>query len=69
MNTALIEALKEPLRLLVLALIPFLLTYFGAINSQWALVIVVLLRFLDKLLHEIGKLEDNEAMKRGMTQF
>jgi len=48
------EAIKEPLRLLVLAIIPFALVYFGAINEQWAIVIVFVLRFIDKYLHNLA---------------
>jgi hypothetical protein len=49
------EAVKEPLRLLVLAIIPSLLVYFGAINTEWAAIILLVLRFIDKWLHEYGK--------------
>ena len=63
------EATKEPLRLLMLAIIPFLLTYFGAINSQWAIVLVVVLRFIDKFLYEYGKAKKNELLEGGLTRF
>ena len=45
------EAAKEPLRLLVLAIIPGILAYFEIINTEWAIVIVAVLRFVDKYLH------------------
>ncbi len=50
---ALIEAIKEPLRLLVLAVIPFVITYFAELPQQWAVAAVVVLKFVDKWLHEI----------------
>lgn len=49
---ALINAVKEPLRLLVLALIPFLLSYFGAFNETWAILITLVLRGIEKYLYE-----------------
>lgn len=65
----LLEAVKEPLRLLVLAIIPFGLSYFELFNTEWATIIVVVLRFLDKALHEYGKQNRSEALKLGVTRF
>jgi len=62
------EAAKEPLRLLVLAIIPLLLTYFASLPYGWAGIMLVILRFVDKLLHEIGK-ENNDALVKGITRF
>lgn len=59
------EAAKEPLRLLVLAVIPAILTYFEVIDTSWALVIVALLRFIDKYLH----LQAPEGTSGGLTRF
>lgn len=59
------EAAKEPLRLLVLAVIPAILTYFEVIDTSWALVITALLRFLDKYLH----LQAPEGTSGGLTRF
>ena len=50
-----LEALKEPLRLAVLALIPFGVSYFAGMDYAWAGVITVLLRAVDKYLHKAGK--------------
>ncbi len=63
------EATKDPLRLLVLAIIPFILVYLEAINAQWAVVITVVLKYIDKILHEMGKESGNEALTRGLTRF
>jgi hypothetical protein len=68
-KTILWEAVKEPLRLLVLAIIPIVLVYFQAINAEWATLIVVVLRFVDKLLHELGKEKENESLEKGITRF
>ena len=58
-----VEALKEPLRLCVLAVVPVLVTYFSGLDAIWAVVATVLLKSLDKYLHKSGKLE------LGLTRF
>ena len=60
---ALQEATKEPLRLLVLAIIPFAIAYFTEVNYQWAGVALLVLRWIDKWLHESGVAE------KGITRF
>lgn len=66
---ALLEATKEPLRLLVLAVIPFLLAYLTETNYEWATIATVLLRYADKFLHEMGKEEGKEVLLKGLTRF
>lgn len=66
---ALWEAIKEPLRLMVIAIIPLLLSYFGTLPYEWAGVLILALRFLDKVLHEIGKENKDEALVKGLTGF
>ena len=66
---AILEACKEPLRLLILAIIPFLLVWIGTINTEWAFVILAFLRFADKALHEIGKATDSDQLTKGLTGF
>ncbi len=61
----LFEAIKEPLRLLVLAIIPVLLVYFGQINTEWAAVLLLLLRLIDKYLH----LLEPEGKSGGLVRF
>lgn len=68
-KNAIWEAVKEPLRLLVLAVIPLVLVYFQAINTEWAILIVGALRFVDKLLHEIGKENGDENLTKGIVRF
>ena len=63
------EATKEPLRLLALAVIPFAIAYFTGLNYEWAAVAVVVLRWVDKVLHEYGKQVDNEILLKGLTRF
>jgi hypothetical protein len=64
-----LEAMKEPLRLLVLAVIPFGVAYFTELPYEWAGVIVLVLRFIDKFLHEVGKAAKDETLELGLTRF
>lgn len=63
------EALKEPLRLLVLAIIPVAITFLTGLDVMWAAPMVALLRFIDKFLHELGKAESDENLIKGLTRF
>ena len=47
------EAVKEPLRLVVLSVIPVLIVWLTGIPQQWAIGAILILRFVDKWLHEI----------------
>lgn len=51
---ALVEALKEPLRLLLLAIIPFGIAAIVDSGYEWAGIVVVILRIIDKYLHELA---------------
>lgn len=66
---ALWKAAKEPLRLLVLSILPVLITYLGQLDYQWAVIGTLLLRLADKFLHEIGKETDNKSLTKGLTRF
>ena len=59
----LIESIKEPLRLLALAVIPFAIAYFTEVSYEWAGVALVILRFIDKYLHE------SKIAEKGLTRF
>lgn len=63
------EAIKEPLRLMVLAIIPLLLSYFANLPYEWAGVLIVLLRLIDSILHEVGKAKKDETLITGLTRF
>ena len=66
---ALWKAVKEPLRLLVLSIIPFALAYLKTISYEWAAVLIAVLRFVDKLLHQLGKEKSDKRLVRGLTRF
>ena len=70
---AFMEAIKEPLRLLVLAVIPFLLVWAGTIDTQWGVILTVVLRFVDKYVHELGVEQSTKTKESplvtGLTRF
>jgi len=63
---AFIEAIKEPLRLLALAVVPFAIAYFAELPQQWAVAAVVALRFVDKWLHEIAIAQPAKKQNEGL---
>lgn len=67
------EAIKEGLRVAVLAVIPVVVTGLQDNELQWNLVwvtgAIALLRFADKYLHEKGKKENKPIMSKGLTRF
>jgi len=63
------EAAKEPLRLLVLSVLPVLITSLNELSYWWAALAIVLLRLLDSVLHEVGKETNNETLTKGLTRF
>lgn len=74
-KTALFEAAKEPLRLLVLSVLPILITYFAVLPYQWALFATLILKMVDSFMHEYNKLQpvkkQNEGLlgEKGLTNF
>jgi hypothetical protein len=60
------ESLKEPLRLVVLAVIPLLITYFTELGTEWALAAILVLRFVDKFLHNTAMAEPVKDRNEGI---
>lgn len=65
-KNALWEAVKEPLRLMALAIVPVLITYFAALPAQWAVILTLLLRLLDSFLHEYAKEQPAKDRNEGL---
>ena len=63
------EAVKEPLREFVLAIIPGLLAYLQTISAEWAIVLYFVLRSIDAYLHEFGTAKKKEVLVTGLTRF
>jgi|GEM_PF-3546764 len=72
-KNALIEATKELLRVVLLAVVPVLITGVenGSVDPMVLATVALLagLRFIDKLLHEAGKETKNDSLKKGLTRF
>lgn len=62
---ALWEAVKEPLRWLVLAVLPFAIAYVAALPYEWAALATTLLRIVDGYLHELAP----KGTAGGLTRF
>jgi hypothetical protein len=60
------ESAKEPLRLLVLAIIPFIVAATTGIDAQWAIYATIVLRFIDKYLHEKAIAEPVKTRNEGL---
>jgi len=77
MKEALINAVKEFFRVVVLAIIPVIIAGAEEGLVDWKVISIVAavagLRFLDKLLHEIGveksTAKKESALVRGITRF
>jgi len=77
----LVEGLKEVGRVVLLGIIPIILTSIntstGEIKINWSIVLATaitivltaILKGVDKDLHLTGKIENNETLKKGITQF
>ena len=57
------EAIKEPLREIVLAAIPGILAYLQTIPAEWALVLYLVLRAVDSYLHK------SKILVKGLSRF
>lgn len=62
---ALWEAVKEPLRWLVLGIIPVLITYLAGLNLAWAVALTTILRIIDGYLHQ----QAPTGVSGGLTKF
>jgi len=63
------KAAKDPLRLLVLSVLPFALAYSEVLPYKSAAIITVVLKGLDKFLHEVGKTTGRKELITGLTRF
>ncbi len=60
------EAVKEPLREIVMAAIPGVLAYLQTISATWATILYLIIRAIDQYLHEKSKTVKNPAIT-GLT--
>jgi len=71
MNKGTKEAFKEFGRLVLLAAIPAAIDAIGLfhISPEFIGILTIVLRVVDKFLHEAGKETDNEQLAKGITRF
>lgn len=67
------EAVKEPLRLLVLSLVSVGIAYFTDLDWEYAPLLLLGLRLVDSVMHEMGKerstkTEESKLLK-GLVRF
>jgi hypothetical protein len=68
MNWTLIwQAVKEPLREIVLAILPVVMATIAPNTAPWAVGLYLILRFIDQVLHEMWK--DNPTNPNGLIRF
>jgi len=63
------ESVKDPLRVIILGIIPFALAYLIELPYEWAAIATLVLKGLDKYLHNVGKDMENETLITGLTRF
>lgn len=70
-KSALWEAAKEPIRLLVIAIIPLLINWLSgqAWDPQFITLTIIVIRAIDKILHDYGKESGNTTLEGGLTRF
>lgn len=68
---ALLDASLDVLRLIVLAVIPFLVDRIAGLNLPVEVIVAITvgLKWLDKFLHKFGKENDVEELVKGLTRF
>lgn len=73
MNKEIIEAVKEGLRVVAIAVIPVVIVMIenGSMDYKTVSVVAVvaLLRAVDKFLHETGKEAGDSSLIKGITRF
>ncbi|OGO14255.1 MAG: hypothetical protein A2Y53_03875 [Chloroflexi bacterium RBG_16_47_49] len=64
------EYLKEPARWLAIGIVAYLIDVIVPImKPEWIPFLIMALRFADKWLHDIGKVEDSKTLTAGLTRF
>ena len=73
MNDELKEAVKEALRVCLIAVIPIAIDGLGSgefnLRAIMIVALIAALKCLDKYLHEAGKTDGNESLTKGLTRF
>ena len=62
----LLKSAKEPAREMVMAMLPGLLVYLEKLDTSWAVIMYLVIRGIDQLLHENAKV-NKKAVLKGLT--
>lgn len=66
----LLESLKEPARIALLAIVAWLFTVVvPQVPKQYVPVLTLVLKLVDEYLHQIGKETKNDTLVTGLTRF
>lgn len=66
----LFEYLKEPMRWLLIAIIAWVIdAIVPVMKPEYVPYVMIVLRFVDKWLHDIGGTIDSDTLKGGLTRF
>jgi len=64
------ESAKEPLRIILFALVSWSLTEIvPQIPKEFIPVVTLILKFIDELLHQWGKVTENKTLLTGLSRF
>ncbi len=67
---ALWQAVKLPLRLLVLGVISWLVTYIiPTADERFAAILTLVVVIIDRYMHVLGKLDKKPNLVKGITRF
>lgn len=70
---SILKGLKEAGRVVLLSVVPVLITQLENDSFDFKVLWIVgglaFLKFIDKTLHEKGKVDENESLKLGLTRF
>jgi hypothetical protein len=67
----LLEVIKEPLRLLIISLLPLVINWISGQpwNTEFISIAIIIIRAIDKILHDYGKVVGNTTLEGGLTRF
>jgi len=70
-KSAVWEGVKELLRLVLIAAIPIIINWISgqAWNPEAITISIIIIRAIDKILHDVGKEAGNETLEGGLTRF
>lgn len=70
---SILKGLKEAGRVLVLSIIPVAIVQMTNdsfnFKALWMVAGITFLKFIDKVLHEKGKVDENKSLELGITRF